>query len=242
MPGAHNTRIKATIRNGRYRKPNRLHTRGGLSSSYNAGSRRLFLYSWRKTAFLISRNGPFGFMRFLTVVLDSGGVGALPDFSEYGDASGANTLGNVARQVGGLKLPSFERLGLGHLTAMPGVLAIEHPSARVARLRERSRGKDTIPAIGRWRGSSPSSRFRPIRTAFPPRSSRRSPGSPAGAARQCAGLRHRDHRKARARSIGDGAADPLYFGGFGLSGGGARGGDPSCDPVRLVRAGSRHAA
>jgi phosphopentomutase len=87
-------------------------------------------------------------MRFLTVVLDSGGVGALPDFSQYGDASGANTLGNVARQMGGLRLPSFERLGLGHLTPMTGVAAVERPVARVARLRERSRGKDTI--TGHW--------------------------------------------------------------------------------------------
>ena len=87
-------------------------------------------------------------MRFLTIVLDSGGVGALPDFSQYGDATGANTLGNVARGVGGLRLPSFERLGLGHLTSMPGVARVERPVARVARLRERSRGKDTI--TGHW--------------------------------------------------------------------------------------------
>ena len=87
-------------------------------------------------------------MRFLTVVLDSGGVGALPDFEQYGDAEGANTLGNVARRVGGLALPSFERLGLGHVTAMKGVSAGVAPVARVGRLRERSRGKDTI--TGHW--------------------------------------------------------------------------------------------
>jgi phosphopentomutase len=87
-------------------------------------------------------------MRVVTVVLDSGGVGALPDFTEYGDAAGANTLGNVARRVGGLALPSFERLGLGHLTPMMGVAPALHPAARVARLRERSRGKDTI--TGHW--------------------------------------------------------------------------------------------
>ena len=87
-------------------------------------------------------------MRFLTVVLDSGGVGALPDFEQYGDAKGANTLGNVARRVGGITLPSFERLGLGHVTAIEGVSAAERPAARVGRLRERSRGKDTI--TGHW--------------------------------------------------------------------------------------------
>jgi phosphopentomutase len=87
-------------------------------------------------------------MRFITIVLDSGGVGALPDFERYGDASGANTLGNVARRVGGLALPSFERLGLGHVTEIAGVAAVERPAARVGRLRERSRGKDTI--TGHW--------------------------------------------------------------------------------------------
>jgi len=87
-------------------------------------------------------------MRFVTIVLDSGGVGALPDFMSYGDASGANTLGNVARAVGGLRLPNFERLGLGHLTPIEGVAPVPVPAARVARLRERSRGKDTI--TGHW--------------------------------------------------------------------------------------------
>jgi phosphopentomutase len=95
----------------------------------------------------MSRNGE-STMRFVTIVLDSGGVGALPDFKEYGDARGANTIGNVARRVGGLALPSFERLGLGHITPIEGVLPVEMPAARVGRLRERSRGKDTI--TGHW--------------------------------------------------------------------------------------------
>lgn len=86
--------------------------------------------------------------RFVTIVLDSGGVGALPDANTYGDAPGANTLGNVARRVGGLQLPNFARLGLGCLTELSGVPSPEHPAARVARLRERSRGKDTI--TGHW--------------------------------------------------------------------------------------------
>lgn len=87
-------------------------------------------------------------MRFVTIVLDSGGVGALPDYPQYGDVPGANTLGNVARRVGGLALPNFERLGLGHITKMDGVAPVAAPGARVGRLRERSRGKDTI--TGHW--------------------------------------------------------------------------------------------
>ncbi|HET7815531.1 MAG TPA: phosphopentomutase [Candidatus Baltobacteraceae bacterium] len=86
--------------------------------------------------------------RVVTIVLDSGGVGALPDASTYGDASGANTIGNVARRNGGLHLPNFERLGLGALTEIAGVAPAANPAARVARLRERSKGKDTI--TGHW--------------------------------------------------------------------------------------------
>lgn len=86
--------------------------------------------------------------RFVTIVLDSGGVGALPDANQYGDAPGANTLGNVARRLGGLHLPNFEQLGLGCLTDIAGVSSVAAPQARVARLRERSKGKDTI--TGHW--------------------------------------------------------------------------------------------
>ncbi len=86
--------------------------------------------------------------RFVTIVLDSGGVGALPDAQRYGDAPGANTLGNTARAVGGLRLPNFERLGLGMLTDIAGVASVSAPAARVARLAERSKGKDTI--TGHW--------------------------------------------------------------------------------------------
>ncbi|HZZ64740.1 MAG TPA: phosphopentomutase [Candidatus Baltobacteraceae bacterium] len=86
--------------------------------------------------------------RFVTIVLDSGGVGALPDATQYGDAPGANTLGNVAQRLGGLTMPNFERLGLGSLTEMRGVPAASRPRARLARLRERSKGKDTI--TGHW--------------------------------------------------------------------------------------------
>ncbi len=86
--------------------------------------------------------------RCVVVVLDSGGVGALADAAEYGDGPGVNTIGNTALHIGGLALPHFERLGLGNLTSIAGVRAQSHPRARVARLKEKSRGKDTI--TGHW--------------------------------------------------------------------------------------------
>jgi phosphopentomutase len=86
--------------------------------------------------------------RILAFVMDSAGAGALPDADAYHDSSNANTLGNVAERLGGLRLPSFERLGLGHVTAMRGLSAANAPAASAGRLRERSKGKDTI--TGHW--------------------------------------------------------------------------------------------
>ena len=57
--------------------------------------------------------------RAFVVVLDACGVGALPDAAEYGDA-GTNTLGHLAQHLGGLRLPTLERLGLGSILAARG--------------------------------------------------------------------------------------------------------------------------
>jgi phosphopentomutase len=86
--------------------------------------------------------------RVVAIVIDSGGVGALADAQRYGDAPGANTIGNVARHLGALDLPNFERLGLGVLTPIAGVAPVRRLRTRVARLRESSAGKDTI--TGHW--------------------------------------------------------------------------------------------
>ncbi len=86
--------------------------------------------------------------RVLAFVMDSAGVGALPDADQFGDAPLANTIGNVAERVGGVHLPNFERLGLGRTTTIRGVAAIDRPLGVVGRLRELSRGKDTI--TGHW--------------------------------------------------------------------------------------------
>lgn len=86
--------------------------------------------------------------RVVAIVIDSGGIGALADAQAFGDAPGADTIGNVARRLGSLRLRNFERLGLGLLSQIPGVAPSRAPEARVARLSERSRGKDTI--TGHW--------------------------------------------------------------------------------------------
>ena len=58
--------------------------------------------------------------RALVVVIDACGVGALPDAARYGD-EGTNTLAHLARALGGLRLPTLQRLGLGSIVPLLGV-------------------------------------------------------------------------------------------------------------------------
>jgi phosphopentomutase len=81
------------------------------------------------------------------IVLDAVGAGALPDADAYGD-EGSDTLGNVARAVGGLDLPNLEALGLGNVEPLEGCPPQPGAPAVAGRLVERSKGKDTT--AGHW--------------------------------------------------------------------------------------------
>jgi phosphopentomutase len=85
--------------------------------------------------------------RACVIVLDAVGAGELPDAGEYGD-EGSDTLGNVARAVGGLDLPTLEALGLGNVEPLEGCPPQPGAPAVAGRLFERSRGKDTT--TGHW--------------------------------------------------------------------------------------------
>jgi phosphopentomutase len=85
--------------------------------------------------------------RACVIVLDAVGAGALPDADEYGD-EGSDTLGNVARAVGGLDLPNLEALGLGNVAPLEGCPPQPGAPAVAGRLIERSKGKDTT--TGHW--------------------------------------------------------------------------------------------
>lgn len=86
-------------------------------------------------------------VRAIIIVLDSVGIGELPDADQYGDV-GSNTLGNTARAVGGLSLPNMQKLGLGNLTEVEGVPPCEPPLGAYGRMAEASAGKDTT--TGHW--------------------------------------------------------------------------------------------
>ena len=85
--------------------------------------------------------------RVIIIVLDSAGIGELPDAAVYGD-EGSNTLGNIAAVVEGFSLPNLEKLGLGHIDGVKGYKPVENPIGCYGRMIERSAGKDTT--TGHW--------------------------------------------------------------------------------------------
>jgi phosphopentomutase len=85
--------------------------------------------------------------RAAIIVLDGLGIGPCPDQAAYGDA-GSDTLGNVARAVGGLRLPNLERLGLGKCRSIPGLAPGVSPKAAYGVALPKSQGKDST--TGHW--------------------------------------------------------------------------------------------
>jgi phosphopentomutase len=89
---------------------------------------------------------PPAFARAIVIVLDSVGVGELPDAAEYGD-QGSNTLGNIARRTP-LRIPALRALGLTRVVDLQGVEPVSAPQAAYGRMAERSPGKDSV--TGHW--------------------------------------------------------------------------------------------
>ncbi len=87
------------------------------------------------------------FTRIVIIVLDSAGVGELPDAGRYGD-EGSSTLPHTARAVGGLRVPELEALGLGRIVSIEGVRPLPAPRGAYGKLAERSAGKDST--TGHW--------------------------------------------------------------------------------------------
>ena len=107
------------------------------------------------------------FKRILVLVADGFGVGAAPDAHLYGD-EGSNTLAHIAHSVGGIRLPNLEKLGLGNLGAFEGLPAVAHPKALVARMAEKSQGKDTTTGHWELAGLVTHTPFQLYPNGFPP--------------------------------------------------------------------------
>mgnify|MGYP000858992099 CR=1 FL=1 len=88
----------------------------------------------------------YNISRVIMIVLDSVGVGELPDAALYGD-EGSNTLGNIACHVD-LRLPHLERLGLGNIIPVRGVGPVNDPLGAYGKMAPLSPGKDTT--TGHW--------------------------------------------------------------------------------------------
>ena len=87
------------------------------------------------------------YKRVFTIVIDSLGIGAMPDGEKFGDV-GVNTLGHISEAVENFRIPTLQKLGMANLTLLRQVSAVENPLGYQAALRERSNGKDTM--TGHW--------------------------------------------------------------------------------------------
>ncbi|MBL7829177.1 MAG: phosphopentomutase, partial [Saprospiraceae bacterium] len=105
--------------------------------------------------------------RVILIVLDSVGIGALPDADAYGDV-GSNTLGHIAAKYPNLQLPHLTALGLGNIDPNNPLPKANHPTAAFGKAAERSAGKDTT--TGHWEiaGAVLSEPFPTFPDGFPP--------------------------------------------------------------------------
>ncbi len=85
--------------------------------------------------------------RIVILVMDSVGIGALPDADKFGDV-GTNTLGNIIKETGNIKLPNLTNLGLGNIQGVNEMDSVEAPIGCYGRQMEISNGKDTT--TGHW--------------------------------------------------------------------------------------------
>ncbi len=87
------------------------------------------------------------FNRVAWIVLDSVGIGAMPDWAAYGDPEGSDTIGNIARQRP-MSLPNLCKLGLGNIKPLTGLPPAESPAGYFGKCALKSPGKDTT--TGHW--------------------------------------------------------------------------------------------
>ena len=86
--------------------------------------------------------------KIIVIVLDSVGIGELPDAYKFGD-DGSNTLANTAKAVGGLNIPNLESFGIGKIDDIMGVSKDVDEKAFYGKMAERQQPKIPRLAIGR---------------------------------------------------------------------------------------------
>jgi phosphopentomutase len=107
------------------------------------------------------------FQRICFVVLDSVGIGELPDAHQFGD-EGAHTLGHITQTVHNISLPNLQKMGLGNITPLEQVPAAGNPSAYYGKMAEVSVGKDTMTGHWELMGLKVEIPFQTYPNGFPP--------------------------------------------------------------------------
>lgn len=106
--------------------------------------------------------------RVFVVVVDSLGVGPMPDSASYGDA-GVHTLQHISESVQTFEIPNLQKLGLANLVPLKQVAPVEKPLAYYTRLNEKSLGKDTMTGHWEMMGLEVTTPFKTFTEAgFPP--------------------------------------------------------------------------
>ena len=108
------------------------------------------------------------FKRIFVIVIDSLGVGAMEDSPEFGDV-GVNTLGHISQAVDRLWIPHLQKLGMANLTPLKQVEPVEKALGYYGKMREKSKGKDTMTGHWELMGLEVKKPFKTFtETGFPP--------------------------------------------------------------------------
>ena len=86
--------------------------------------------------------------RAIVIVIDSMGIGAMPDCMEFNDVAECNTLKHVCEFNNGLNVPTLEKMGLGNIQDFKGISPVQNPIAQYGTMKENAKGKDTT--TGHW--------------------------------------------------------------------------------------------
>ncbi len=122
---------------------------------YAASSENEFTYTWieilpmrahSRLLFLSLEDCMYRFRRFVLIVLDSAGIGEMPDAADWGDA-GANTIGHILAAEN-VQLPGLQKLGLGNIATGTGLPPCRKPTGSFGKAAIFSKGKDTT--VGHW--------------------------------------------------------------------------------------------
>ena len=104
--------------------------------------------------------------RVIWMVIDSVGIGALPDSQKFGDVN-VDTLGNIVRSCKGIKIPNMIKLGLANIEGVDSLENIESPIGCYGRCSEVSKGKDTTTGHWEMTGVLVETPFKTFENGFP---------------------------------------------------------------------------